>query len=292
MAVLVGLVREGDQTPTETVRSALEAYRLQVDDDGGTIRGLVGTMDEGGQDYNLRVYVGPRFRGRGVGRRLYEAGMAELAGQEPGAGPAGQASAGRVTVRYRADAAAPGPVDSQAFFARRGYRVWYAMDELVYRGGRQPDPAVALPPNSELRAYDDAYYFDFIRLVGDAFEPMRRGHDFRPHNVFELNTSPERRQEHLNRAEDKVFLFTDGRLAGEAVVEGDFIDEVAVAPAYQGRGYGRMLTAHCVNLLLDRGIAAPRTSVVTDNEPARSMYYRMGFELVQANEWATIGGLG
>jgi len=49
------------------------------------------------------------------------------------------------------------------------------------------------------------------------------------------------------------------------------------------------MTRFCVNLLLARGHRRPGTSVLMDNEPARSMYYRMGFRLIQTNEWARLG---
>jgi ribosomal protein S18 acetylase RimI-like enzyme len=75
-------------------------------------------------------------------------------------------------------------------------------------------------------------------------------------------------------------------LVGEAAVEGDSIDDIGVAPGHQGRGYGRILTMFCLDLLLRRGYPHPRTSVVVGNEPARGLYYRLGFELVQTNEWA------
>ena len=283
---LVRMLRAGDHTPEEAVRRAIGAYHVLVAEEDGRIKGFVGTREDGTRECDLRVYVDPVFRRQGLGRRLYEAGMARL--KEPA----------RVTARYRADGLAPtgGPNVARAFYARRGFEVWYSMDELVYHGGRRGDGDRAQPPAGaetrlEIRPYDDRYFERYIRIVGDAFEPMRRGKDFRPHNVFEMNDNPERRAYFLSVGHDIFLAFAMGSggeetLVGVGGVQGDFIDEVGVDPAYQGQGYGKALTEFGLNLLLERGYPSPRTSVVSDNEPARGMYYRLGFELAQTDEWA------
>ena len=277
---LVRMLRAGDHTPEEAVRRAIGAYHVLVAEEDGRIKGFVGTREEAPREFDLRVYVDPVFRRQGLGRRLYEAGMARL--KEPA----------RVTARYRADGLAPtgGPNVARAFYARRGFEVWYSMDELVYHGGRR---GLRGPGDRgrEIRPYDDRYFERYIRIVGDAFEPMRRGKDFRPHNVFEMNDNPERRAYFLSVGHDIFLAFAMGSggeetLVGVGGVQGDFIDEVGVDPAYQGQGYGKALTEFGLNLLLERGYPSPRTSVVSDNEPARGMYCRLGFELAQTDEWA------
>jgi len=297
---LVRMLRAGDHTPEEAVRRAIGAYHVLVGEEDGRMKGFVGTREEAPREFDLRVYVDPGFRRQGLGRRLYEAGMARLQGP------------GRVTARYRADGPTPagGPNVAQAFYARRGFEVWYSMDELVYHGGRRGPGDRARPPagagarpaagagtHLEIRPYDDRYFERYIRIVGDAFEPMRRGKDFRPHNVFETNDNPERRAYFLSVRNDIFLAFELGSAGGETLVgvggvEGDFIDEVGVDPAHQGQGYGKALTEFGMNLLLERGYPSPRTSVVSDNEPARGMYYRLGFELTQTNEWARKNGSG
>jgi GNAT superfamily N-acetyltransferase len=267
------MFQAGDNTPIGSFRRALEAYSIMVDEVRGRLKGFVGTREAEPGERDIRVYVNPAHRRRGVGRRLFEVGMERLKGS------------GRVTAKYRVDAGGGGG----AFYAGRGFRVWYGMDELIYRGGRRPDLAGSAPasaPTLDIRPYDDRHFEAYVRLVGDAFEPMRRSHDFRPHNVREMNSTPERRDYFLAHRDDIFLAFGEGVLVGEAAVEGDFIDEIGVAPGHQGQGYGRLLTLFCLDLLLRRGHPHPRTSVVVGNGPAWDMYYRLGFELVQTNEWA------
>ncbi len=310
---LVRMFQAGDNTPVESFRRALDAYSIMVAEARGRLKGFVGTREAEPGERDIRVYVDPAHRRRGVGRRLFEVGMERLKGS------------GRVTAKYRADAGGGGGgaaggtggagndgSDARAFYAGRGFRVWYGMDELIYRGGRRAGPPRPAPwqpglagsdpasaPALDIRPYDDRHFEAYVRLVGDTFEPMRRSHDFRPHNVCEMNSTPGRRDYFLAHRDDIFLAFESGSsgasevgspeegvLVGEAAVEGDFIDEIGVAPGHQGQGYGRILTLFCLDLLLNRGHPHPRTSVVVANEPARGMYYRLGFELVQTNEWA------
>lgn len=310
---LVRMFQAGDNTPIASFRRALEAYSVMVDEARGRLRGFVGTREAEPGERDIRLYVDPAHRRRGVGRRLFEAGMERLTGS------------GRITAKYRADAGGGGGAaggiggagardasgaglrredvsDARAFYAGREFGVWYGLDELIYRGGRRPGlagPVMTLGPSEgaplevpgiglslDIRPYDDRHFEDYVRLVGDTFEPMRRSHDFRPHNVREMNSTPERRDYFLAHRDDIFLAFGEGTLVGEAAVEGDFIDDIGVAPGHQGQGYGRILTLFCLDLLLNRGYPHPRTSVVVGNEPARGLYYRLGFELVQTNEWA------
>ena len=315
---LVRMFQAGDNTPIESFRRALEAYSIMVDEARGRLRGFVGTREAEPGERDIRLYVDPAHRRRGVGRRLFEAGMERLKGS------------GRITAKYRADAGVSGVAnagdasgagrredvsDARAFYAGRGFKVWYGLDELIYRRGRRvglTGPVMARGPvegarlevpgiglSLDIRPYDDRHFEDYVRLVGDTFEPMRRSHDFRPHNVREMNSTPERRDYFLAHRDDILLAFKlgpsgasetgipgEGTLVGEAAVEGDSIDDIGVAPGHQGQGYGRILTLFCLDLLLNRGYPHPRTSVVVGNEPARGLYYRLGFELVQTNEWA------
>lgn len=56
-----------------------------------------------------------------------------------------------------------------------------------------------------------------------------------------------------------------------------WIEALAVAPAGQGRGYGRALLAHAIATLRAHGATAVKLQVASTNEPAVGLYRRAGF---------------
>ncbi|MFC3798367.1 GNAT family N-acetyltransferase [Cohnella sp. GCM10012308] len=57
-----------------------------------------------------------------------------------------------------------------------------------------------------------------------------------------------------------------------------YIDAVAVAPAYQGRGFAKALIRHAELEAAARGYAAIGLNVDIEKEGARALYARLGFE--------------
>lgn len=126
-------------------------------------------------------------------------------------------------------------------------------------------------------------------MLGEAFYETRRLHGFEPYDVRANLDNPDTRAELAADAANAFLAFDSrGGVVGCASVGGDSIDTVAVLPEHRRKGYGRRLTQFCVNLLLDRGIAVPRTSVLDDNVPARALYTRFGFRHVETYEDATL----
>jgi ribosomal-protein-alanine N-acetyltransferase len=76
----------------------------------------------------------------------------------------------------------------------------------------------------------------------------------------------------------------DGTVAGYAGLDvaGDVADvmTVATAPGHQGRGTGRVLLAELVRRATARGVEAVLLEVRADNEAARRLYGRAGFEVI------------
>ena len=76
----------------------------------------------------------------------------------------------------------------------------------------------------------------------------------------------------------------DGSIAGYAGLDlaGDVADvmTVAVAPSQQGRGLGRVLLDELVRRATARGAEAVLLEVRADNDAARRLYDRAGFEVI------------
>ncbi len=220
------------------------------------------------RDYGLRVFVVPGYRLRGIGRLLYDHVRPSFDGPGPD----------KLTVTYRVDTS-----NAQPFFGRRGFEPWFQMTYLNYMGPKQ---AVR---DADIRQYTDESFEVASSILGIAFYEMRRGHGFEPYDVRELHQAPETRANFAAAAAD-TFLAYDpaGRAVGYASVGGGFIDTVGVLPARRGEGFGRALTRHCINVLLDRGHAPVRTSVLADNLVAKELYLSLGFEHIATFEHATL----
>ena len=73
----------------------------------------------------------------------------------------------------------------------------------------------------------------------------------------------------------------DGELGAYAL---GFIDKrclhlssIAVVPRLRRRGFGESLLRHVLNQAVERGCASARLEVRAGNEPALSLYYKVGF---------------
>ncbi|WP_374968352.1 ribosomal protein S18-alanine N-acetyltransferase [Terrabacter sp. BE26] len=86
------------------------------------------------------------------------------------------------------------------------------------------------------------------------------------------------------RREYVVATAPDGTVAGYAGLDvaGDVADvmTIAVAPTHQGRGLGRVLLAELVRRASSRGAEAVLLEVRADNDAARRLYDRAGFEVI------------
>ncbi|MHB8758338.1 MAG: GNAT family N-acetyltransferase [Bacillota bacterium] len=265
---IIAMVQKGDTKPADEVIEVLNTYRCLVHSDGRGLRGVGCLRVAGPGEHSVRIYVDPAHRREGIGAALWGAVLADL--KVTGA-------TGRVTVKYRSDKGG-----SQGFYAARGFEPWYAMDYLRYSGPRFPAPAL------DVRPYDDRYFQSYIRMRSDAFFPVRKSFDHKPHRIFEQDNTEEYRQA-CQRAREDMFLAFDGNdLVGCAELVKDFIDVIAVAPPHQGKGYGKALTEFSANALRDRGHSTVRTSVVVGNTKAETLYDRLGFERSQTNEWACL----
>lgn len=80
-----------------------------------------------------------------------------------------------------------------------------------------------------------------------------------------------------------VLVVTDGVLVGYALVVPDhpvaYLAELAVDPAFQGRGYGSTLLGALRDRLRTAGFETLRLTARADDERVRSFYDGFGFEL-------------
>lgn len=271
LPTIVKMVTGDDRVSPDLIQERMEKWLSLVWDDGSTVRGVACYNREAPREFNVRIYVDPAFRRTGIGGALYTAAMPliEALGH------------GRVTARYRADSG-----DGRGFFLRRGFTYWYSMDMLRYDGPRMP---VAYPTaDTEIHQYEDRYFDEFMRIMAESFLPQRRFFDFRPHDVREIHGGGDGRKRVLENRDNMFVALEGGKLVAIAELEGGFIDTLGVDAHARGRGFGRALMQHCVNVLLGRDVRGVETSVVLGNMPAWRLYNTLGFRRVQIDEWACL----
>ncbi|MEU5362543.1 GNAT family N-acetyltransferase [Streptomyces sp. NPDC005925] len=67
---------------------------------------------------------------------------------------------------------------------------------------------------------------------------------------------------------------------------------IDLLPAWQGRGYGRVLMHSLLRALRDRGVPAIHLCMATANVPARAFYDRMGFHEIDVPDPGPVAYLG
>lgn len=65
------------------------------------------------------------------------------------------------------------------------------------------------------------------------------------------------------------------------------IHDFCMLPSCQGKGYGRIILAYIVSILLSKNCSQIRLSVVTDNRRALNLYRSAGFEVSAESHYYT-----
>lgn len=275
---ITAIVQAGYKASALRIAKYFETGKTLVFDDGA-IRGFC-TLKDPRHDHGhtvagVRIYADPARRRTGVASALWDAMLPEIR----------RTPAELVDTVYRTD-----NDDVGGFFAHRGFKRWFTNIGLRYEGSHFPEPTI------EWRQYEDRFFESYLRLINDAFEPMRRDNDIEPYIIFsdKMIADAGLRGEFADNA-GNLFVFLDGdRVIGvtEIGVDSDgngFVDVVGVAPAYQGRGIGKQIIKFAVNRLLDRHTGTVLLSTQDRNAAARRLYEGIGFvadqDLEEARLW-------
>ncbi len=113
-------------------------------------------------------------------------------------------------------------------------------------------------------------------------EPARPGHDLRAlwQEVYEtdhLPLLPEGARIPFEPRGDAYAATINGAIAGFCYVDADWLDEVWIAKAWQGRGIGSGLISFAENIMRLAGTREAFLSVFTANMRAIALYRRLGW---------------
>ncbi len=81
-----------------------------------------------------------------------------------------------------------------------------------------------------------------------------------------------------------AFLYKDGECIGygQLILDSDvpFIVNIGIIPGYRGKGYGRLLLMHFLEIVAAKGFDQVRLNVRSDNEAALGLYRKLGFKVI------------
>jgi ribosomal protein S18 acetylase RimI-like enzyme len=221
-----------------------------------------------GTEIHTFLHTALGYRGKGIGSALWRLAWEYISDFNPA----------RVFAGYREETGA-----SRAFFAARGFTPRFISMRMAYSGGNLPDMQ-----KLEAFPYSDPDFEQMGCLEDASFYEIRRTYDMQPLKPFG-EASPEERQEmrqELLADRENLFLFRNGGdLVGYARIT-DFIDDIGVAPKWQGHGYGTEILRFCVNELRRRGVKQAPLYVLDGNLKARRLYEKCGFMVTDEIESA------
>ena len=201
----------------------------------------------------ISLFVDSDYRLSGIGTALYKETEKLISESAPDF----------VSVYMRVESENPMP-----FAEKMGYEKWWGSPELIYRGGAFPKTDL------EFVKYEDMFFDKFVKVVQDSYYELHEINDLKPYlapahsvNEYKLNNK------------DKVYLVLDHDEIVASVTTGKGeVDNLMVAPGYQGKGYGRKALQFGMNKMLEEGYNDIRICFVEGNKNAEKLYTSLGFK--------------
>ncbi|EPY2304690.1 GNAT family N-acetyltransferase [Clostridium sporogenes] len=163
----------------------------------------------------------------------------------------------------------------KSFLYKNGYKHWFHSNFMIYTGGKFTED------NYEITNYKDRDYDKCQKIFSEAFHKMRLSVGL---ESTLSRPSEKQKNEYKENAENIFVLKDNNQIVAVARLEGNEIDEVAVAVDKQGKGYGKNLVSYSVNKLLNGGFEKVILWVVEGN-PAKFLYEKLGFKVERRHEF-------
>ncbi len=138
--------------------------------------------------------------------------------------------------------------------------------EMRYRNPVTERSTVTLVP------YSSEYQETYRNMYNACYHEMREALDIRPYDFIQDDSF-------FAEGMDAVYLLlNDGHLIGSVALKGEELDDLIVAPEYQGRGYGRKILLWALEHMQGELITL---HVAEWNKRAISLYKSCGFEITK-----------
>ena len=160
------------------------------------------------------------------------------------------------------------------FLQALGYRIDFPSCYMEYQGA----PLATGSQKAVFRQYRPEEYEKIHAFDAEAFHRMRLSTPWFPDSTPEAPTE-EMKAEWAETAQERFVYELDAEAIGYAHLEDEEIDSISIAPAFQGKGYGRAFLTEIVDYLItDKEETTIGLWCVAGNEAAHSLYLSVGFK--------------
>lgn len=149
-----------------------------------------------------------------------------------------------------------------------GYHLEYMADELL----RLRDSDLTY------KKYDISMLKQFVELFDSAYYQINIDNEWDV-DVYAKNKEQfNRKLLALNESDQVHSFWLRNELVGVYIYQDNYITDIVVDPAFQNKGYGTFMLAHCINnMSSNKHIKNIRLRVVKSNTGAKRLYERNGF---------------
>lgn len=201
----------------------------------------------------VSVYVEPNSRLKGIGSALYRE-MEELISET---------KPDFLCTYMRVESENP-----IGFAKKMEFQKWWGSPELVYRGGIFPKTDL------EFVKYEDKLFDKFVKVVQDSYYELHKMNDIKPYLASEDSVKKFK----LNNKNNVYLVLENDQIVASVTIGEGEIENLMVAPSYQGKGYGRKALQFGMNKMFDEGYKEIYICFVEGNEGAERLYTSLGFK--------------
>ncbi len=154
------------------------------------------------------------------------------------------------------------------FAQKMGYKRWWGSPELIYKGGAFPKSDFEFIP------YEDKYFDRFVEVLQACYYELHKKNDMKPYIA-----PVESIKKYKLQNKDRVYLVLEhDQIVASVTLGNGEVDNVMVAPDYQGKGYGRKALQFSINKMLEEGFKEIRICYIEGNDHAEKLYTSIGFK--------------
>jgi len=149
-----------------------------------------------------------------------------------------------------------------------GYHLEYVADQ----------PLTLISSNVIKRKYDVKMIDDFVQLFQSAYYQLNIDNNWETNGYDIYKEQFNNKLSRLDKSDQLFSFWLDDKLVGAYIIENNYIVDLVVDPAFQGKGYGSYILTECINKMCHKNIKNIRLRVTKSNTGAKKLYERHNFK--------------